>query len=386
MKIVFSWMSAVAIVLSCYLPGDALAGEKPESGTDGRDEDRSLKVSVKDKSISFDAEVVNASYGLEFLLCTAGGKEYESLLSTKVTPSKIHAALLMLGLYPGIPAYYGNDGTYIPPRGGELKIIFEWKDAKGKKKTANAEDWLKLSREDEKKHKPDRWVFLGSDVMPDGTYLADQTGGIIAVANLATAVIDVPFESARELKSRSFVVNREVIPRPGTDVRITIRALKGAVNAKYARAVLDIDRFGRLIIDNRQIAWDELSRWAEKYIEDHSEGMVVIRLSPFALAHYGPRARLELKLGGVYHAREVTMDNTEKLLPCTDRQLKAAAGQWKDRFANPREQLTDPGIIAKEEIERIQKRRADLQQMDRVLEEYTKILEKEIEAGSREEK
>ncbi len=335
-------------------------------------------IDLKAGRISFKARVVESSYGLEFLLCSAGGKEYESLLSTEILPSRLHAALLMLGLYPGIPAHYGAMDRYVPPRGAGLKIAMEWKDNKGNTNKIRAEEWLRLSEGIESKRKPDTWIFLGSDVMPDGTYVADQTGGIIAVANLPTAVIDVPFESTRDLRARRFVVNRDKIPAAGTPVRIIIEPVKNAAKAPCARAILDIDRFGRLLIDGRELSWDDLSGWAGQYTDNHREGMVVIRSLPLALTCYGPRAKLELKLGGVYNFRDVALDTGEDIFPRTDRQLHILVGKWKQRLEHPEDQLLDPAIRAAEELKRVRKRLDDLKAYTGILEQYRQFLKRSI--------
>lgn len=337
-------------------------------------------IDLKAGRISFKAQVVESSYGLEFLLCSAGGKEYESLLSTEIIPSRLHAALLMLGLYPGIPAHYGAMDRYVPPRGAALNITIEWEDTKGHTNRVRAEEWLSLSEGIESKRKPDTWIFLGSDVMPDGTYVADQTGGIIAVANLPTAVIDVPFESTRDLRARRFVVNRDKIPAAGTSVSVIIEPVENAAKAPYARAILDIDRFGRLFIDGREQSWDDLSAWAGTYTDSHREGMVVIRSLPLALTCYGPRAKLELKLGGVYNFRDVALDNGEDIFPRTDRQLRIIIGKWNKRFEHPEDQLLDPGVRADEELKRVRKRLDDLAAYTGILEKYRQFLDNNITA------
>lgn len=172
-----------------------------------------LTVDRKKRTITLEAMVVEASYSLEFLLCKAGSKEYESVMSTEVRPSQIHAALLMLNLRPGKPGgYVGKE--YVPPRGAGLRIELRWKDGAGKSRGTEAGDWLKLNREGDGKVKPTRWIFVGSEVIPGGAYEADLNGGIIAVANLPSAVIDVPFASTQTLENRQFVVDTDAIPPP----------------------------------------------------------------------------------------------------------------------------------------------------------------------------
>ena len=112
----------------------------------------------------------------------------------------------MLGLRPGKPGgYVGKE--YVPPRGAALRIELRWKDKTGESHSAEASDWLKLSGRGTGKVKPTGWIFVGSEILPGGVYDADLNGGIIAVANLPSAVIDVPFESTQTMENREFVVD-----------------------------------------------------------------------------------------------------------------------------------------------------------------------------------
>ena len=339
-----------------------------------------LVIDRKARELRLEATVAKPEYMLEFLLCTAGGKEYESLMSTTAKPWQVHAGLLMLGLHPGKPGGYAGD-TYIPPRGAGVKIVLKWKDKKtGQPKTAAAIDWLKLSGKGAKKVKPKEWVFVGSEVMPDGSYWADSTGEIIAVANLASAVIDVPMESTKALEHREFVVDAKAVPPAGTKVQIVISPCRGAANAPHARSLLDIDLLGRMIIDGKKIEMTALRQWAGDYMKKHNEGMVVIRSAAKALCCYGPLAAMELKLGGVFDMEFVTIELASPLLPRTPQQAKAALDDWKDRFANPQDQLSDPGKEIQATLREIHRRRAELKRFDALLVGYDKSLREALEA------
>ena len=357
-------------------------GNEPESAPAEKPSPKRIwpKVDRKAGKITFDATVVDSTYALEFLLCTEGGKEYESLLSTKIMPSSLHASLLMLGLQAGIPGHYVGP-QYIPPRGAGLKIELEWKDKKGKVHLANAVEWLDVSGENKRAVKPDKWIFVGSDVMPDGQYIADSGGGIIAVANLPSAVIDVPFQSVRNLQDRQFGVDRKVIPPVGTNVKVIITPEKDAANAKYARANLDIDRFGRLMIDGKKISMEALGKWASDFSDKHREAMVVIRSAPLTPSCYAPRAKLEMKLGGIYYFESVSMDYGQQLLPRTADQLNAALKKWDERFRHPEDQLISPDAHARETLQLIRARREDFRKLDELLVEYEKRLKESIAAA-----
>ena len=338
-----------------------------------------LTIDRKKRTITLEAMVVEASYSLEFLLCKAGSKEYESVLSTEALPWEVHAALLMLHLRPGKPGgYVGRE--YVPPRGAALRIELRWKDKAGKSHIAEAADWLKLSGEGAGKVKPARWIFVGSEVLPGGAYEADLNGGIIAVANLPSAVIDVPFASTQALEKREFVVDADAIPPAGTKVQMIITPDKGSERSPHARALLEIDRFGRMTIDGEAIDVSDLAKWAEQYTQEHKKGMIVIRSDPRALCAFAPIARTELRIGGVFEFEHRISPSPSPPLPRTPHQLTDALGEWKKRFAEPRKQIRDPSRNAQETLRRIREEQAELKHLDALWGQYYKALQKELDA------
>ena len=318
-----------------------------------------LTVDRKKRTITLEAMVVEASYSLEFLLCRAGSKEYESVLSTEARPSEVHAVLLMLNLRPGKPGgYVGKE--YVPPRGAALRIKLRWKDRAGKSHVTEAGDWLKLSGEGAGKVKPTRWIFVGAEVFPGGAYEADLNGGIIAVANLPSAVIDVPFASTQTLEKRDFVVNADAIPPAGTKVQMIITPEKGSERSPHARVLLDIDPFGQMTIDGEAIDVSDLAKWAEQYTQEHKKGMVVIRSDPRALCAFAPIARTELKIGGVFEFEHRISPSPSPLLPRTPNQLADALTEWKKGFA---EHAHDSFRDARETLRRIREEGGSLQDL-----------------------
>ena len=323
--------------------------------------------------VSFDAVVAKPDYALEYLLCTTYSKEHESVLATDVTPSKLHASLMMLGLDSGIPGYYQGD-KYVPARGGKLTIEFQWVDKEGKTHKANAADWLEPTDKKTDGVKSDKWVFVGSDLSPDRRYIADVSGGIISVVNLPHAVIEVPFQSTAALKRRHFVISRTAVPPSGTKVKVIITPDKDASKAAAARATLDIDRFGRMVIDGTSLTMDQLEKWALGFSEKHSDAMVVIRLAPFAVGCYAPQARLELKLGGIYNFEIRQLDDNYEMLPSTPEQLQKVVEKWQQRCEKPEDEIQPIDFQAEEMIKRVRMRRDDYRKYDAVLAEYEKIL------------
>lgn len=67
---------------------------------------------------------------LEVIACTADTKEHEALIVTTAKPAHIHAALLLLGLEPGEPGRWEQEGVtpgklrYVEPRGPKMDVSF----------------------------------------------------------------------------------------------------------------------------------------------------------------------------------------------------------------------------------------------------------------------
>ena len=328
------------------------------------------------------ATVAGAEYSLEFFLVSGEEKAYESVLKTPAKPWQVHAGLLMLGLTPGVPGRYHGD-TYIPPRGAALGISLRWTDSAGKKHEIPASDWLSLTGKAPKGKtpaKPKSWVFLGSVVQADGRYLADAVTGIIAVANLDSAVIDVPFTSTRTMNLREFVLNKKAIPPVGTKVEVVIRPLPGGKKAPYARAILDIGRLGQMRIDGKAITMEKLPAWAKTYTLQHRECMVVILSAGLAPSGLASVAALELKLGGVYDTQTERRRIYWPMLPRTEAQARRALAAWSEKFANPQDEVLDPAKAAHKAQAAIRRERAELKRRGELLERYETALELQREA------
>ncbi|MBN1553439.1 MAG: hypothetical protein JXA11_01745 [Phycisphaerae bacterium] len=369
----------IALMAAMVPPAARVFADPPASAPAG-DVVRLGVVSVDraERTVTIPARVVKPGYMLEFFLCRTGTKEYESILATDALPHRIHAALLLLGLAPGLPAQTA-EGTFLPPRGARVAMELRWTDQAGVKHTVPASDWLADSGKASKEKspaKPARWIFVGSDITPGGGYLADQAGGIIAVANVADAVLDVPFASTKSLRERRFVLNKKTTPPPGTKVDLILKPDKNAASADYARALLEIDPQGRLAMDGLPVAMEKLTAWAENFSTDHKYARVVIRSAAETPAGFAPRARMELKLGGIYDFEFRVAPEDPPLLPRTKQQLQTTLNVWKERFATPEDQLDDPAQSAEQILRQIERRRAEQKKLDELWSRYAEALRK----------
>ncbi|MFP4104881.1 MAG: YdjY domain-containing protein [Phycisphaerae bacterium] len=330
-----------------------------------------VMVDMAERNVLVDAEVVMQKGIVEYFL-SGKGKAHETVFLTDAKPSHLHASLLMLGLTPGIPAQWtgeGASGRFLPPRGPKVEIKVRWSDKKGKQHELPAGDFLKLTGK-KGSSPPDRYIFVGSELFPDGTYLADEAGEHVSTANKGAAVMDVPFESSESKGQELFEADPEVVPAKGTDVKVVFHVPKGQEKAPHARVYLDIDRFGRLNIGGRPVTWDQLDDWAEKYLSQHQKGMVLIRPSPYALVYDISKAREELRLGGLFDTEVHFPGSMIEVLPRTPDQASAALKVWKQKFANPKEYLVDPAEEAEAALEALELEIRELEARKKMLQKY----------------
>lgn len=177
------------------------------------------------KTVVIIGKVVLRKGLLEFFACVAGTKEHESILALPVKPHVIHAGLLAIGAEPGAPAQF--DPKFVPAKGEKIEVKVRWKDAEGKIREVDAQDWVLEAASKKKMSIP--WVFTGSVLrkMDDGVtvYLADATGEIIGLSNFPASVLDVPIESTDSNEELLFTPNTAEIPEVGTRVTVLLRPI-----------------------------------------------------------------------------------------------------------------------------------------------------------------
>ena len=134
-------------------------------------------------------------------------------MSVNVKPSIVHAGLLAIGAKPGHPAQF--QPRFIPPTGTEIAIEVRWKDAGGKVQSAPAQDWIRNVKT--KKALDTNWVFAGSMFVTDETtgkeYYQADSGELICVLSLPTAMLDLPIRSYGAIESRRSRRSRSIFPR-----------------------------------------------------------------------------------------------------------------------------------------------------------------------------
>jgi uncharacterized repeat protein (TIGR01451 family) len=168
---------------------------------------------------------------LELFACLRGSKEHESILTVPTKASFVHFALLLIDAKPGGTVQY--EPKYVPARGTEIEITLAWKDEKGQRQTARAQDWVRDFKTKKAMQHP--WVFAGSRFLNNpqtgqNVYQADREGDLVCVSNFPDAVLDLPIASSSANEELLFEAFTERIPRIGTPVTmiLTPKGKKGA--------------------------------------------------------------------------------------------------------------------------------------------------------------
>jgi hypothetical protein len=186
------------------------------------DEKQLVWIDPENKQIVMLGEVCKAGYPLEFF-ATYSNRSYEAVVAVNVKPSIVHAGLLALGAEPGHPAKF--QPKFVPPTGTEIAIEVRWKDAKGKVQSAPAQHWIRNIKT--KKELDQNWVFAGSVFFTDEEtgkkYYQADSGELICVLSLPSAMLDLPIRSLGAIEARSFEAFEEHLPPAGTPVTLLLK-------------------------------------------------------------------------------------------------------------------------------------------------------------------
>lgn len=188
------------------------------------DKTRPLWADEQNKRLIMVGEVCQTGALLELFACLKGTKEHEAVLTVDVRATLIHAWLLLFKAKVGGTARWVPE--YRPASGTEIEVTVVWKDDKGKRRTARAQDWVRDARSGKPMTHP--WVFAGSGFWKNEEtgkefYQAQETGDFICVSNFTTALLDVPIESSQTNEALMFEAFTERIPPRGTPVTLILK-------------------------------------------------------------------------------------------------------------------------------------------------------------------
>ena len=232
-----------------------------------------IEVDARGKQVRVECESLAVENPLEFFLCAAGTVEHESVLRSKVRPSHLHAALLMLGLEPGEPVRFSESAQkWLPPHGPPLQISARF-ERDGEMVTLPA---YRLMRDMKSKREmpPMTWIFAGSRMMPGDVYAADRTGYLVSVVNFDFTVIDIPNLASNANETLHWETNLDLAPAKGTKVTLIIEpAGKAAASAAAAppqpkapidATLLSVAADGTVEFEHQKYPAEDLSKVIEK--------------------------------------------------------------------------------------------------------------------------
>ncbi|MFC7335730.1 YdjY domain-containing protein [Haloferula chungangensis] len=195
---------------------------------DGRVKIGEILIDPKTREIRFPAEVNMDEGLLEFIVVHENGKIHESLLSTKISATKLNIAIKLLHYKASRELYLKleEDGslssefeTASPEesQGAKMKIGFEWQE-EGATKSASVNQWISHAAT-EQAMPNDPWVYGGSFVV-DGTFVAESSGDIIAIFLSNAAMIN--FAGKDNQNDDVWLPHPNRIPEIGTPVTVVI--------------------------------------------------------------------------------------------------------------------------------------------------------------------
>lgn len=231
-RLILALVTASGAALSCTSHPGTEAASAPQSPLPLIELGTGIVVDRSAGEVRVEAEVAADRGWLEQAVCKAGTREHESLLAVTVAPSRIHAALLLLGLQPGAPGEWrvapgGSSAVQrIAPTGTPLELWVRTSSG-----DVPLSSWI---------HDPVKghsfpghpWVFAGSRVRsntksmgPGEYYLADRTGSVVGIVTFGDETIACTsvISDQAEVDAPEWQAKSERMPEPGTRVELVIR-------------------------------------------------------------------------------------------------------------------------------------------------------------------
>ncbi|RMF88061.1 MAG: hypothetical protein D6739_00680 [Nitrospirae bacterium] len=182
-----------------------------------------IQVDRKARRFAVPAVVHQVEGPQEFVLATHGGyKGYESTLEAGATAYEFNVACLLIGLDPeraGRPRYH-FDPNHV--QGDAVAVSVVWRDAKGEHRIDARQ--AVVDRRSGKTLGPSPWIYTGSTLTPDGTYLAQSDGVLIGFVHDPAEIITLR-DGTGQSDYGNLVPNRALLPPKGTRVTVEVQAL-----------------------------------------------------------------------------------------------------------------------------------------------------------------
>lgn len=187
-----------------------------------------ITIDVKNHQVSMEAKVCLRRGILEYLVCKTQTFEHESIFSTTVKGSHLHAALLLIGVEPG--AFVGEEWAVMIKEKKltcmALSVEYQVDGALVRKRMSE----FLVHREKKDGIVPDHWMFTGSIFYEnDGQtyYAADTSGAVVGLTPMGGPVVQfgdtlgIPYQG----EHLGTEARGDVIPETGTVVRVIFSLL-----------------------------------------------------------------------------------------------------------------------------------------------------------------
>ncbi len=204
-----------------------------------RDLPGGIKVDRAGRTVRAAGKIVFREGPLEFLACSSGTKEHESVIVLEAKPFVLHLAVLALNVKPGSPVDQAEKKQV--PKGQDFMLFVAWTDKDGKRHEVPANRFVREVK-GKKLLAENRWVFTGSRVEREPKtgrrlYMADQTGAMVSVYHDPTTMFDLPLAEADS--DETYEANTEAIPPLNTEVELTLKVKPDKPDKKDADAEAD---------------------------------------------------------------------------------------------------------------------------------------------------
>ena len=199
-----------------------------------------ITVDVKNHQVSMEAKVCLRRGILEYLVCKTQTFEHESIFTTNVKGSHLHAALLLIGCEPG--AFVGEEWAVMIKERKltclTLSVEYQVDGALVRKRMSE----LLVHREKKDGIVPDHWMFTGSIFYENEGqtyYAADTSGAVVGLSPMGGPVVQIgdtlgiPYQG-EHLGTEARV---DVIPETGTTVRVVFSLLKDETTSAVPKVI-----------------------------------------------------------------------------------------------------------------------------------------------------
>jgi hypothetical protein len=203
-------------------PSDSSAASKKAGSILSLTKDYELWIDREKKWVIVGGKVCLREGQLEMFACPKGTKEHESIVAVNCKARFIHAALEAVGAKAGKSVQFVPE--YQPAAGPIIDVLVLWRDEKGQKHKARAQQWIQEASSG--KEMTDHWVFAGSGFWTDEQtgkrYYQADGGDLICVSNFPSATLDLPVESSQANTALLFSAFTERIPPVDTKVTLVL--------------------------------------------------------------------------------------------------------------------------------------------------------------------